>query len=329
MAGQSRGARYRPVESDRPCPRCGTLRPSAATFCSNCGQDLRDGAPLGATAGKTAPAVRKAGGKVPPAAPEARADGPAVATPAPSQQRTISRPPAAAAEAPASFTERYRGTQFETPDSKAAGPPGGWRGALSRRYGRLVGAATLVVLVAAVALAGASSFLLAGSTASPSPGLSGAGGASPSATIPAALTGGSSFSPGERAQIAFCIAASETRELDATLAALQAGVKAAQHAPVASAAAELAGRVQEMRLAATEMATQGPLKPYAAAYDTGLRDVAKAAVTLAAAAQAGNAKGESTALAALVAAQKRVHAGDTPRATALKADPTLACTPAG
>ena len=200
---------------------------------------------------------------------------------------------------------------------------------LSRRYGRVVGAATLVVLVTAVALAGASSFLLAGSTASPSPGASGALGAGASPAGPATLTGGTSFNPGERAQVAFCIAAGETREFDADVAALQAGVKTAQHATVASAAAELGGRVQEMRLAAAEMATQGTLKPYAVAYDTGLRSVAKAAATLATAAQAGNAKGESAALSAMLAAQKQVHAGDAQRAKALQTDPTLSCTPAG
>jgi hypothetical protein len=308
------------------------MRPRAATFCSHCGQDLRDGAPLGATAGKSAPAVRKAGGKarpVPSDGPAADASEPTGTTPTPSQQRTISRPPAAAPEAPASFTERYRGTRFETPESRVAGPPRGWRGALSRRYGRVVGAVTLVVLIAAVALAGASSFLLAGSSASPSPGGSNAAAASSSPGGSAPLSGGTNFSPGERAQIAFCIAAGETHELDAAVAALQAGVKSAQHAPLASAASALAEQAPEMRLAAAEMATQGPLKPYATAYDTGLRNVAKAAGALATAAQASNAKAEGTALGALLAAQKQVHAGDAPRAKALQADPTLACTPAG
>ena len=299
------------------------MRPGAATFCSTCGQDLREGAPLGATAGKTAP-PRRSGGK---AAASATGVAPEEREAGPTQQRTISRPPSAQPEG-GSFTERYRGTDYETPESKVANPSRGWRGALTRRYGRVIGAATLVVLVAAVALAGASSFLLAGSSASPSPGASGT--VAPSGTPPmGVLAGGSHFTSAEQAQIAYCIAAVETRDLDAQVAALQAAVKAAQHAAVATGAADLGAAATEMRLAAAEMTNQGALKAYASGYDAGLRAVIKAAASLATAAGSGSAKGEGAALTALLTAQKQVHAGDAPRAKALQADPTLACAPAG
>ncbi|MGZ6344652.1 MAG: hypothetical protein ACXWOW_05005 [Candidatus Limnocylindrales bacterium] len=327
MADQRQGPQERSADTDRPCPRCGTMRPRAATFCSNCGQDLRSGAPVGATAGKTAPAVRRA--------PRAPLGGPDIAEPPaaapPPQQRTISRPPSAAPEAPASFTERYRGTAVETPESKIAGPPPGSRAAGARRYGRIVGAATLVVLVVAGALAGASSVLLPGANASPTPGALGASsspGSSDAAVTPL-LVAGTTFGPPEAAQVAFCLSAVETDSLDAAIAALQAQVKVAQHAAIAAAASDLASRVTEMRLAAAEMAAWTTTKAYAAAYDAALRAAVKATAALQTAAASGSVKGETVAAAALAAAQKQLHAADPQRTKLLAAAPELSCVPAG
>ena len=86
------------------------MRPEAATFCSNCGQDLRPGAPVGAKR-PGATIVRKLppGGSLrsgPPTTPSIGAIPTEPAPPAP-------RPGAL------SFAARYHGTPFETPMSSA------------------------------------------------------------------------------------------------------------------------------------------------------------------------------------------------------------------
>ncbi|MGZ3588866.1 MAG: hypothetical protein ACXVAE_07345, partial [Candidatus Limnocylindrales bacterium] len=175
---------------------------------------------------------------------------------------------------------------------------------------------TLVVLVVAGALAGASSVLLPGANASPPPGALGASsspGSSDAAVTPL-LVAGTTFGPPEAAEVAFCLSAVETDSLDAAIAA---------------AASDLASRVTEMRLAAAEMAAWTTTKAYAAAYDAALRAAVKATAALQTAAASGSVKGETVAAAALAAAQKQLHAADPQRTKLLAAAPELSCVPAG
>ena len=155
---------------DRPCPNCGTMRPEAATFCANCGQDLRPGA----RSGTSAPAPRSCAscrpGAPPACARPARGRHPPCSAPRRRlpRGRRPSRPPlledrgcrawvgAGPLRRPRpprpprrtrSFTDRYRGTNFETPEAKAMAPA---RPAM--RVIRLGG--VLVVILAVVAVAG-------------------------------------------------------------------------------------------------------------------------------------------------------------------------------
>ena len=136
------------------------------------------------------------------------------------------------------------------------------------------------------------------------------------------------FTADQQAQIAFCLAAPESRGLDADIASVRAAVTAAQHADVATQATAIVARIAEMRLAATEMDALPALAGYAGAYDAALKATAAAASSLAAAGSASDGKAEAKAVTALVAAQAKVDATSA-RTALITANPQLACTAAG
>lgn len=333
--------------ADRPCPSCAMMRPEAATFCSNCGQDLRPGAALGAKR-PGATIVRKlppggaptgASAAVPPASiPSQPLPTAAPSAAGPGRPRLIrpsrgaspgpaARPgttPANAAPDPRSFRDRYSGTQFETPEARALRPAGA-----TSRLVRLGAALILVLLVVAVAGYGALQVLAPGA-ASATP--SGSGVAQASGPLPSPVqtpVPAIGFTPAQTAQVAFCLAAQETHGLDADIATARAAVDAVDHPTVAADAAALATRIGEMRLAAQEMAGLPILSAYASAYDTGLKAVGAAASALSAAGTASDAKAEVKAATALATAQTKLHTSDAQRATLVTANPVLACTAAG
>ena len=323
------------------------MRPEAATFCANCGQDLRPGASIGdIRPGATivrklppgSPAGTRAAGQGPPSALlGATPPPPASATAKPPAAARASRlprlgrgraapPPKAptpAAPDTRSFTDRYRGTTFETPEAKAMAParPG-------TRVIRMGGVLLVILAVVAVAGYGALQVLSAPAAVVATP--TGSGIAQASATPGPVVTPAPAvtFTPAEQAQVAFCLAVPETHGLDADIASVRAAVTAVQHADVVTQATALVARVAEMRLAATEMAALPVLAQYAAAYDAALKSTAAAASSLAAAGSASDAKAEAKAVTALVAAQVKVDATST-RTTLVAANPVLACTAAG
>jgi hypothetical protein len=321
------------------------MRPEAATFCSNCGQDLRPGAGLGdmrpgATIVRKLPPGGTAGSRPAGQGPPSALLGTPIAPPPTAKPAAGSGQPrlprlgrgrSSAAPKPASpptvdarsYTDRYRGTTYETPEAKAMAPAG------SRdRLVRLAAVVLVVVAIAAAAGYGALQVLSAPAGVDASPTGSGIAQASatpvPAVTPPPAVT----FPPEQQAQIAFCLAAQETRGLDADIATVRAAVTAAQHAAVATGAAALVVRVTEMRLAAREMAALPLLAQYAATYDTDLKAVSAAASALAAAGGASDAKAEAKASTALATAQTKVDATST-RTALVAANPVLACTAAG
>ena len=203
----------------------------------------------------------------------------------------------------------------------------------NRRLVRL--AAVLVVVVAIIAVGGygAMQLLAPGATSATPTGSSVAQASSSpgaSATRPAITpVPAVSFTPAQTAQIAFCLAAQETKGLDADIVTARAAVTAADHVSVAADGAALVTRIAEMRLAVQEMTGLPELSAYAAAYDAGLKGVGTAAQALATAGQAANAKGEAQASTALGKADTTLHASDARRTTLIAADPQLACTAAG
>ena len=287
---------------DRPCPNCGTMRPEAATFCANCGQDLRPGASIGdIRPGATivrklppgSPAGARAAGQGPPSAllgatpptpasatakPAAVARGPRLPRLGRGRAAPPPKAPTPAAPDTRSFTDRYRGTTFETPEAKAMAPA-----RPAARVVRLGGALLVILVVVAVAGYGALQVLSAPAAVVATP--TGSGVAQASATPRPAVSPlpAVTFPPDQQAQIAFCLAVPETHGLDADITSVRAAVTAAQHADVAAEATALVARVTEMRLAATEMATLPVLAQYAAAYDVALKATAAAAASLAAA----------------------------------------------
>jgi hypothetical protein len=325
------------------------MRPEAATFCANCGQDLRPGASVGdmrpgATIVRKLPPGSPAGtrqaGQGPPSA-LLGATPPTVATdkttkpsgaPRALRMPRLGRGHAAPPKAPTpaapdtrSFTDRYRGTTFETPEAKAMAPA-----RPTTRVVRLGG--ILIVILAVVAVAGYGALQVVSSpaavvaTATPT----GSAIAQASATPRPAVTPAPAvtFTADQQAEIAFCLAVPESRGLDADIASVRAAVTAAQHADVATQATALVARIAEMRVAATEMDALPLLGGYAGAYDAALKAAAAAASSLAAAGSASDAKAEAKAVTALVAAQAKVDATST-RTALVTANPQLACTAAG
>ena len=323
------------------------MRPEAATFCANCGQDLRPGASIGdIRPGATivrklppgSPAGTRAAGQGPPSAllgsapsspasatskPPAAARGPRLPRLGRGRAASASKASTPAAPDTRSFTDRYRGTTFETPEAKAMAPA-----RPAARVVRLGGVLVVIVAVMAVAGYGALQVLSAPAAVVATPTGSGIAQASatpgPVVTPPPAVT----FTSDQQAQIAFCLAVPETHGLDADITSVRAAVTAVQHADVATQATALVARVAEMRLAATEMAALPVLAQYAAAYDAALKSTAAAASSLAAAGSASDAKAEAKAVTALVAAQVNVDATSA-RTALVAANPVLACTSAG
>lgn len=222
-----------------------------------------------------------------------------------------------------SYTDRYRGTTFETPEAKAMAPAGP-----RERLVRLAGVVLVIVAIAAAAGYGALQVLSAPAGVGASP--TGSGIAQASATPVPAVTPapGVTFPPEQQAQIAFCLVAPETRGLDADIATVRAAITAVQHAAVATGASALVARVAEMRLAAREMAALPLLAQYAATYDTNLKAVSAAASALAAAGGASDATAEAKASTALATAQAKVDA-TSGRTALVAANPVLACIAAG
>ena len=326
------------------------MRPEAATFCANCGQDLRPGASVGdMRPGATivrklppgSPAGTRAAGQGPPSAllgatpPTAAADkttkpsGAARAPRMPRLGRGRAAPPPKASTPAApdtrSFTDRYRGTTFETPEAKAMAP------ARPRtRVVRLGGVLIVVLAVVAAAGYGALQVLSAPAAVVATTTPTGSAIAQASSTPRPAVTPAPAvtFTADQQAEIAFCLAVPESRGLDADIASVRAAVTAAQHADVATQATAIVARIAEMRLAATEMDALPVLGDYAGAYDAALKATAAAASSLAAAGAASDAKAEAKAVTALVAAQVKVDATST-RTALITANPQLACTAAG
>ncbi len=164
------------------------------------------------------------------------------------------------------------------------------------RLVRLAGVVLVVVAIAAAAGYGALQVLSAPAGVDASP--TGSGVAQASATPAPVVTPqpAVTFPPEQQAQIAFCLAAQETRGLDADIATVRASVTAAQHAAVATQATALVARVAEMRLAAREMTALSLLAPYAATYDANLKAVGAAASALAAAGGAIQRQGRGAGL---------------------------------
>src|SRR3990170_745543 len=115
------------------CPRCGTARSSAATFCMHCGQDLRPGAPVrpmpppGAQSSAGSP-TRLVQGSPEDSGPRFRV----IRRPSRSGRPVPTKPTARAQPTPAlepkpdpslSFSERYRGTPYSSPEREALLPP--------------------------------------------------------------------------------------------------------------------------------------------------------------------------------------------------------------
>ncbi|HTS14251.1 MAG TPA: zinc ribbon domain-containing protein [Candidatus Sulfotelmatobacter sp.] len=332
---------------DKPCPNCGTMRPEAATFCANCGQDLRPGAslgdmrpgativrklppgsgPRGPSAGQGPPSALLGAAAPPPTTPpkaRAKAGGSRLPRLGRGTAAAPPKPTPPAAPDTRSFTDRYRGTTFETPEAKAARPARS-----TPRWLRPASVLVIVVAVLAVAGYGALQVLSAPAAVVATPSGSVVAQASPTPTVPAITPLQTvTFPPGQQAEVAFCLAGAETHGLDADIAAARAAVTAADHATVAADATALVARIAEMRLAAKEMAALPLLAQYAAAYDTALKAAGSAAAALAAAGTASNAKAEGTASTALAAAQPKVDATST-RTALVAANPVLACTAAG
>ena len=323
------------------------MRPEAATFCANCGQDLRPGASVGdMRPGATivrklppgSPTSARQAGQAPPSAllgatpPTAATDkttksSGAARAPRLGRGRAAPSPKASTPAAPdaRSFTDRYRGTTFETPEAKATAPT-----RPRTRAVRLGGVLIVVLAVVAVAGYGALQVLSAPAAVVATPTPTDSAVAQASSTPKPAITPapGVTFTAGQQGEIAFCLAVPETRGLDADITSVRAAVTAAQHADVATQATAIVARIAEMRLAAAEMAALPVLGDYAGAYDTALKAAAAAASSLAGAGSASDAKAEAKAVTALVAAQVKVDATSA-RTALVTANPQLACTAAG
>src|SRR3990172_1479822 len=151
------------------CPRCGTARSSAATFCMHCGQDLRPGAPV-----RPMPppgAQSSAGSPTQPAQGSPEDSGPrfrVIRRPSRSGRPVPTKPTARAQPTPGleakpdpslSFSERYRGTPYSSPEREALLPPS--PGITPKRRGRLAIVGIVVVALVLATAAGAYAFLFA------------------------------------------------------------------------------------------------------------------------------------------------------------------------
>src|SRR3970040_2020834 len=156
------------------CPRCGTARSSAATFCMHCGQDLRPGAPVrpvpppGAQSSAGAP-TQPAQGSPEDSGPRFRVIRRPSRSGRPVPTAPASKPTARAQPTPAlepkpdpslSFSERYRGTPYSSPEREALPPPSPGL-APPKRRGRLAIVGIVVVALVLATAAGAYAFLFA------------------------------------------------------------------------------------------------------------------------------------------------------------------------
>ena len=182
------------------------------------------------------------------------------------------KPPTAAAPDTRSFTDRYRGTTFETPEAKATAP------ARPRtRVARLGGVLIVIVAVLAVAAYGTLQVLSTPAVAVATPTGTAVAQASPTPEPEVTPAPAVTFTTDQQAQIAFCLAGPESHGLDADITSVRSAVTAAQHADVATQATAIVARIAEMRLAATEMDALPVLGDYAGAYDAALKATAVAA----------------------------------------------------
>src|SRR3990172_9194702 len=168
-------SRYPRTVKEIACPRCGTARSSAATFCMHCGQDLRPGAPVrplpppGAQSGAGAP-TRPAQGSPEDSGPRfrvirrpSRSGRPAPPPPPAPSPPPPPRPPPGPDPKPdpsLSFSERYRGTPYSSPEREALLPPSPGL-APPKRRGRLAIVGIVVVALVLATAAGAYAFLFA------------------------------------------------------------------------------------------------------------------------------------------------------------------------
>ena len=244
------------------CPRCGTARSSAATFCMHCGQDLRPGAPVrplpppGAQTGAGSP-TRLVQGSPEDSGPRfrvirrpSRSGRPVPATPA-SKPTARARPTPAPEPKPdpsLSFSERYRGTPYSSPEREALLPPSPGL-APPKRRGRLAIVGIVVVALVLATAAGAYAFLFA-----PSAGDNPlAGGATVQATATSTATPRevATSTPiatrhglvPDEVEIAGCLVAAEVVAERTALDALLADIAADRHAGVSDRARALVAEV--------------------------------------------------------------------------------------
>ena len=244
------------------CPRCGAARSSAATFCMNCGQDLRPGAPVtpvpppGAQAGAGSP-TRPAQGSPEGPGPRFRVVRRPSRSGRPVPTAPVARPTAPARPAPApepkpdpslSFSERYRGTPYSSPESEAL-LPSAPRLTPTKRRGRVAIVGIVVVALVLATAAGAYAFLFA-----PSAGdIPLEGGATATATVTVSPTPRERATPTpiatthglvpDEVEIAGCLVAAEVAVERAALDALLADIAADRHAGVSDRARALAAEV--------------------------------------------------------------------------------------
>ena len=312
------------------CPRCGTARSSAATFCMHCGQDLRPGAPVrpmpppGAQSSAGAP-TQPAQGSPEDSGPRfrvirrpSRSGRPVPPTPA-SKPTAHARPTPALEPKPdpsLSFSERYRGTPYSSPEREALLPsaPGL---APPKRRGRLAIVGIVVVALILATAAGAYAFLFAPSTGDNPL----AGGATVQATATSTATPRevATSTPiatrhglvPDEVEIAGCLVAAEVVAERTALDALLADIAADRHAGVSDRARALVAEVATTAGSLRTIEAFEPAQGLAVAYGRLLAlesdalgaivDAAADAQRLAAAAR--RLEGLEPAMAAVAAAQ--------------------------
>ena len=300
-----------PPPTQMTCPRCGSARSRAATFCGTCGQDLRPGAPV------TPPSP------TPPTAPPGIAAAPPVRLPGsqaplPREQPTPKPAPAVVPkeDTSLSFSERYRGTEYSNPDIERFLPPTP-AARRRRRWARILLVAVLFVALLAAALGGSwflffSPDALIGPTASPS---AAAASATPRPTPTPRPTIHGLIA--DEVEVAACLLFAEDAQRAGDLATLRADALAGGTADLAARAAALTSAIETSRSSLPTLEADAATQALAAAWSA-LYEIETDALAQVAAAPAD--------ADALKAAVKRLDEAKEARAAVVEAHAALVAT---